>query len=216
MQGDTTEDPYHVLGLAHAATAADLKRAYRRLSKAWHPDNHAGASEAQRREAERQFKRVHAAYLAVGEQMRAAQAGQPVGAGAAWATTSRTERPASVQEDDRNDPRVEAIRAAVASVALRMLPTMPRHSYRRITAVAEHMLIDTMRRGEQVFAHGFEMAFYEAMIAIGMNADLRKDALNVLDAAADDLQWHGKGASPRTWQTLLEPLERAMHESSGW
>ncbi|MGH2391563.1 MAG: hypothetical protein ACRDIE_25485, partial [Chloroflexota bacterium] len=35
--------------------------------------------------------------------------------------------------------------------------------------------------------------------------------LNVLDTAVDELTWRGKGADPKTWQTLLRPLEQAMH-----
>ena len=63
-------DPYSVLGISRTATADDLKRAYRRLSKAWHPDHHATELDGQRAEADRRFKLVNAAYVAVGEILR--------------------------------------------------------------------------------------------------------------------------------------------------
>ena len=36
---------YDVLGLARTATADEIKKAYHKLSKQWHPDKNAGSSE---------------------------------------------------------------------------------------------------------------------------------------------------------------------------
>ncbi len=50
-------DPYSVLGLERSASADDIKKAYRRLSKEWHPDKHAG-----KKDAEAKFKEINEAY----------------------------------------------------------------------------------------------------------------------------------------------------------
>jgi DnaJ-class molecular chaperone len=56
------KDPYAVLGVAKAASADELKKAYRKLVKQLHPDLHPGDKKA----AER-FKEVSAAYDIVGD-----------------------------------------------------------------------------------------------------------------------------------------------------
>lgn len=50
-------DPYSVLGLERSASADDIKKAYRRLSKEWHPDKHKG-----QKDAESKFKEINEAY----------------------------------------------------------------------------------------------------------------------------------------------------------
>ena len=50
-------DPYQVLGVGRSATAEDIKSAYRRLAKQYHPDLNPGRSDI-----EQKFKEVSAAY----------------------------------------------------------------------------------------------------------------------------------------------------------
>lgn len=52
-----SSDPYGALGLTKTATAADIKKAYRRIAKESHPDLHPGDTEAETR-----FKAASAAY----------------------------------------------------------------------------------------------------------------------------------------------------------
>ncbi|HSG53937.1 MAG TPA: DnaJ domain-containing protein, partial [Paracoccaceae bacterium] len=51
------DDPYEVLGLTKAATADDIKKAYRRLVRTSHPDLHPDDAGAEAR-----FKAISAAY----------------------------------------------------------------------------------------------------------------------------------------------------------
>ena len=52
-------DPYEILGLAPDAGAAEIKAAYRRLAKTYHPDAHAKGNDAH---AQSRFQEVTAAY----------------------------------------------------------------------------------------------------------------------------------------------------------
>jgi molecular chaperone DnaJ len=55
-------DPYATLGVPRDASAEDIKKAYRRLSKEWHPDRHKGD-----KTAETKFKQINEAYETVGD-----------------------------------------------------------------------------------------------------------------------------------------------------
>lgn len=50
-------DPYLLLEVPHTATIEDIKKAYRRLAKKWHPDTNNGS-----KDAEEKFKKVQEAY----------------------------------------------------------------------------------------------------------------------------------------------------------
>ena len=51
------DDPYKVLGVARDAAAEDIRKAYRRLAKQWHPDTNPDKPGAEAR-----FKAISAAY----------------------------------------------------------------------------------------------------------------------------------------------------------
>lgn len=55
-------DPYKVLGVAKNASEAEIKKAYRKLARKWHPDQNAGNAEA-----EEKFKEIQEAYDIVGD-----------------------------------------------------------------------------------------------------------------------------------------------------
>ncbi|MGH2905232.1 MAG: molecular chaperone DnaJ [Solirubrobacterales bacterium] len=55
-------DPYKVLGVAKNASEAEIKKAYRKLARRWHPDQNAGNPEA-----EEKFKEVQEAYDTIGD-----------------------------------------------------------------------------------------------------------------------------------------------------
>lgn len=50
-------NPYEILGVAQGASEEDIKKAYKKLAKKWHPDKHQGD-----KTAEEKFKEISAAY----------------------------------------------------------------------------------------------------------------------------------------------------------
>lgn len=68
VEEDPTPDLYAVLGVARDANEAELKAAYRRLSRLLHPDKHTRASTA----AEAAFGRLTAAYNVLSDPHRRA------------------------------------------------------------------------------------------------------------------------------------------------
>ncbi len=55
-------DPYEVLGVGRSASEAEVKRAYRKLAKQYHPDKHSGDKRAQSK-----FAEINSAYEIVGD-----------------------------------------------------------------------------------------------------------------------------------------------------
>ena len=53
---------YETLGVSKTASADELKSAYRRLAKQYHPDLYAGKPEADKKQAEEKFKEINHAY----------------------------------------------------------------------------------------------------------------------------------------------------------
>lgn len=62
------KDPYEILGLARSASQDEIKSAYRKLAKQFHPDRNPGDPSAETR-----FKEVQAAYEVLGDAQRRAQ-----------------------------------------------------------------------------------------------------------------------------------------------
>lgn len=55
----TSQDYYHILGLSRTASADDIKKAFRRLARQYHPDLHSGAKKS---EMEKKFKELNEAH----------------------------------------------------------------------------------------------------------------------------------------------------------
>lgn len=67
-QMTSTKDPYDILGVGRSAGADEIKTAYRRLAKQYHPDRNPGDKTAEQR-----FKEVQAAYEVLGDSQRRAE-----------------------------------------------------------------------------------------------------------------------------------------------
>jgi curved DNA-binding protein CbpA len=68
------QDHYQVLGVTVAVTSAELKKAYFRLAKSYHPDRHFDATMADlKSKLEALFDRIHKAYMVLGDQMKRAE-----------------------------------------------------------------------------------------------------------------------------------------------
>ncbi len=68
------EDPYKVLGVSPDASDEEIKRAYRKLAKKYHPDLNPGDQEAAK-----QMQRINAAYEQIKDPGKASPAGGPTG-----------------------------------------------------------------------------------------------------------------------------------------
>ena len=61
-------DSYEILGVNHNATDEQIKKAYKKLAKNYHPDNFATASEDKKKQAEEKMKEINAAYDSIKEE----------------------------------------------------------------------------------------------------------------------------------------------------
>ncbi|MCC2111895.1 MAG: J domain-containing protein, partial [Hyphomicrobiales bacterium] len=61
-------DPYKVLGLGRGATEAEIKKAFRKLAKAYHPDSNSGDPKAQEK-----FAEINTAYEILGDKEKRGQ-----------------------------------------------------------------------------------------------------------------------------------------------
>jgi Flp pilus assembly protein TadD/DnaJ-domain-containing protein 1 len=68
------QDHYQVLGVTVASTSAELKKAYFRLAKSYHPDRHFDATMADlKQKLEALFDRIHKAYTVLSDQAKRAE-----------------------------------------------------------------------------------------------------------------------------------------------
>lgn len=72
-------DPYRVLGLTRGASDEDIKKAYRNLSRKYHPD--ANVNNPNKAEAEERFKEVQAAYNQIMDEKQHGYSGSTYGYG---------------------------------------------------------------------------------------------------------------------------------------
>jgi len=105
-----SEDFYALLGVAPAASDAEIERVYRRLARAYHPDLLRDVSSEERRSAETRLKAINRAHHTLGDRERRAayeQGRQRVGAGERPVTASpvRPAAPNAASSARRGVPR---------------------------------------------------------------------------------------------------------------
>jgi len=66
-------DYYEVLGVDKSASAADIKKAYRKIAIKYHPDRQQGKSDAEKKEAEEKFKEAAEAYAVLSDDKKRQQ-----------------------------------------------------------------------------------------------------------------------------------------------
>ena len=70
FQDAESVDLYEVLSVSHDAKADEIKKAYRRLALAHHPDKHATASDSAKVDASLKFQQVGFAYAVLSDEKR--------------------------------------------------------------------------------------------------------------------------------------------------
>lgn len=63
-------DYYEVLGVSKSASRDELVKAFRKMSKKWHPDMQAGKSDAEKAEAEQKFREAAEAYEVLSDEQK--------------------------------------------------------------------------------------------------------------------------------------------------
>ena len=66
-------DYYEVLGVDKKASAADIKKAYRKIAIKYHPDRQGDKSDAAKKEAEEKFKEAAEAYSVLSDETKRQQ-----------------------------------------------------------------------------------------------------------------------------------------------
>ena len=66
-------DYYKALGVSRSATQAEIKRAWHKLAREYHPDAQRGKSDAERKAAETRMKEVNEAYSVIGDEEKRRQ-----------------------------------------------------------------------------------------------------------------------------------------------
>lgn len=74
------ENLYDILGVSKNASQDEIKKAYRKLAKQWHPDKFNG-DESKKKEAEEKFKKISEAYDTLSDENKRQEYDNPMGSG---------------------------------------------------------------------------------------------------------------------------------------
>lgn len=120
-------DPYQVLGIQRGATEEEIKKAYRSLSRKYHPD--ANINNPRKEEAENKFKEVQEAYEQImNERTGSSQGGQGFGGFGSRSTYGQAGQ--ASEEDVRLQAAANYINNRYYKEALNVLQGIDNHSAR--------------------------------------------------------------------------------------
>lgn len=121
-------DPYQVLGVSRSASDEEIKKAYRTLSRKYHPD--ANVNNPNKDQAEERFKQVQQAYdLIMKEKQQGTSGSYSYGAGSADGRSAGT--------GSYGQGRLEG---SADSIIMEMEPTVPRAA-RLLQNYRRHLII---------------------------------------------------------------------------
>ncbi len=121
-------DPYQVLGVSRSASDEEIKKAYRTLSRKYHPD--ANVNNPNKDQAEERFKQVQQAYdLIMKEKQQGTSGSYSYGAGSADGRSAGT--------GSYGQGRLEG---SADSIIMEMEPTVPR-AVRLLQNYRRHLII---------------------------------------------------------------------------
>ena len=121
-------DPYQVLGVSRSASDDEIKKAYRSLSRKYHPD--ANINNPNKDQAEEKFKQVQQAYDQIMKEKQSGAAGAG-GYGGAAAHTAAAPMVEHMVVDREQVIHLEQVDRLVVSMAA--IPTIMQAAVRRMT-----------------------------------------------------------------------------------
>ena len=121
-------DPYQVLGVSRSASDEEIKKAYRTLSRKYHPD--ANVNNPNKDQAEERFKQVQQAYdLIMKEKQQGTSGSYSYGAGSADGRSAGT-----------GSYGQGSLEGSADSIIMEMEPTVPR-AVRLLQNYRRHLII---------------------------------------------------------------------------
>jgi curved DNA-binding protein CbpA len=72
-----TATPYEILGVSTSATDKEIRTAFRKLARTWHPDKFKNGTPEQQQIAEKKFREISQAFQAIGKSYRPSEQSQP-------------------------------------------------------------------------------------------------------------------------------------------
>ena len=98
------QDPYEVLGVSRDASTEEIKKAYRTLSRKYHPD--ANINNPNKAQAEEKFKQVQQAYKQIMDEKERGTASGGYGGQRGYGYNGQAEMPAVLMWSSRRRPTI--------------------------------------------------------------------------------------------------------------
>ncbi len=190
------DDPYAVLGVAPSATAAELRRAYHKLSLEWHPDRHMQAGPEMIARTEATFKAINHAYVVTTEALTSGR------------TIQSAPTPTEVRQRTRQEEQLDTVARAVTRSRLMMVAmhwNLNPHTYRRDVELTRRILSDAVVFGLQAFPGGLDRELPDILIDMGLASE-GSHVRSLLEEAMQVIIDHAEEAEVASWEGIFTPL----------